>query len=370
MKRLKPFGLACGLVAILLSGCSQDQNMLERIGYIQSAAYDLAPKGDVKVTISIPLVTQFARDGRTTDELLSTVAHSSKEANKKLSLQTSRLLVSGQIRALLFGVKLAQQGLQTHMDTFLRDPSFSKRTPVVVVDGDSGDLISHEYPRHTKTSNYIEKLLQKEFSKQIYPRILLHEFIRDLNDDGQDPIATMIRETKNGIEMSGVALFRKDRFITKLSPEDVFIFSLMYHSINRGEFTIATENPELRSVSFNVSKSKRKIKVSRTDEGEYQVNIGVKVQASIMEYIGTLRLSTSDRAKAEQLINESIANAAERIIHNMQKNRVDSLGIGKYVRNKMSYSEWKKTDWHDMYSKMPIHVQCSFIIKNYGNYVD
>lgn len=367
---LKRIGLSFSLAAIVLSGCSQDQHTLERIGYIQSAAFDQAPNENIKVTITIPLVTQYTKESQNTDELLSTVAHSSKEARKKLNLQTSRLLVSGQIRSLLFGDKLAQLGLNRYMDTFMRDPSISKRTTIVVVEGDAGELISREYPRHSKTSNYINMLLQKEFSNQVSPRILLHEFIRDLFDDGQDPIATMLREEKNGVRTSGIALFRKDRYITKLPSEDVFVFSLLYQSISKGDFSIETENPDLKSISFNVIKSKRNIKVSRSEDGEFQVDFYIKTRINILEYLGNLRLSTSDRAKAEQLLNEHTTREAERIIRYMQKNRADSLGIGKYVRNKMSYKEWKKTDWHDLYSKIPIKVHSSYVIKNYGNYVD
>lgn len=367
---LKRIGLTFVLAAIVLSSCSQDQRALESIGYIQSAAFDQAPNGNLKVTVTIPLVTQYAKERQNTDELLSTVVQSSNEARQNLGLQTSRLLVTGQIRSLLFGDKLAQLGLIGFIDTFMRDASFSKRTTVVVVEGDAGKLISREYPRHTKTSNYIDKLLQKEFSNQVFPRILLHQFIRDLFDDGQDPIATMIHEKENGIQTSGIALFRKDRYFAKLPSENVFVFSLLYHSLSKGEFSIATDNPDLKSISFNVSKSKRKIKVSRNEDGEFQVDFYIKTRINILEYLGDLRLSTSDRAKAEQLLSEFTVREAERIIRYMQKNRVDSLGIGKYVRNKMSYKEWKKTDWHDLYSKIPIKVHSSYVIKNYGNYVD
>lgn len=371
LKVPKRMGWVCCSVGILLSGCSQDQHILERIGYIESVAMDQAPNEKMELTVTVPLVSQFAKDTPTEDELLSAVANTPKEARKKLLKQTSRVLVSGQIRSLLFSDQLAKRGLHKYMDTFMRDPSFSKRTPVVVVEGNAGELISREYPRHTKTSNYIYKLLEKEFSSEGAPPILLHEFIRDLFDDGQDPLATMIREENNGIQTSGIALFRKDRFITKIPLEDIFVFSLLYHSIEKGGFTITTEDPDLKSISFNLPKSKRKIKVSRNRDGEFQADVYVKVRANTVEYLGDLHLSkASDMLKAEQLMSEYTVREAERIVRFMQKNRVDGLGIGKYVRNKMSYSEWEKTDWHEMYSKLPVKVHCTYEIRSVGNYVD
>lgn len=220
----KRIGLLCASACLLLAGCAQDQRILERIGYVETAAFDASPEGKIKVTVSIPLVTQFAKNGETTDELLTTVAKSPKEANKELGLRTSRIIVSGQIRTLMFGEALARMGLWKHMDTFYRDPTISQRTSVVVVEGDAGTVISQEFPRHTKTANYINKLLQKEYNRQGSPRTMLHQFVRDYFDDGQDPIAVMIKEQKKDITVSGLAMFQKDRMVEKFHVKTCLSF--------------------------------------------------------------------------------------------------------------------------------------------------
>ncbi|MNW61805.1 hypothetical protein D3C74_398930 [compost metagenome] len=88
------------------------------------------------------------------------------------------------------------------------------------------------------------------------------------------------------------------------------------------------------------------------------------------EYFGQAKLSTDERAKVEKLVSEHIVMESLRIIKTLQQNRTDSLGLGKYVRNKMSYEEWKRTDWHEQFSQMPIRVHCSFYMKNFGAYFD
>ncbi|GIP10038.1 Ger(x)C family spore germination protein [Paenibacillus macerans] len=366
----KRIGLLCASACLLLAGCAQDQRILERIGYVETAAFDASPEGKIKVTVSIPLVTQFAKNGETTDELLTTVAKSPKEANKELGLRTSRIIVSGQIRTLMFGEALARMGLWKHMDTFYRDPTISQRTSVVVVEGDAGTVISQEFPRHTKTANYINKLLQKEYNRQGSPRTMLHQFVRDYFDDGQDPIAVMIKEQKKDITVSGLAMFQKDRMVGKIPCKDMFIFSLMYQNMSRGEFSIKTDNPNLEAISFHSVKSKRKIKITKTESGEYEADIFINVVSGVEEYIGNLKLSGADRQKVEVMVSDYIAEEAARIVKEMQKIGADGIGIGRYVRNRMSYAEWKRTAWHDMYSEMPVRVHCSFLIKHFGTYFD
>lgn len=358
------------VLCFLLAGCSQDQRVLERIGYIETAAFDAAPENKLQVTISMPLVTQFARNGETTDELLKTICSSPKEAKSSLSFRTSRTIVSGQIRTILFGEALARRGLWAHMDTFLRDPSISIRTAIVVVDGKAGEVIGHEYPRHTKTANYLNKLLQKEFNKQSTPRTALYQFTRDYYDDGMDPIAIMVKEQGKDIAISGIALFRGDRMIDKLPGEDIFLFSFLYQNLQQGEFSLSSDDPDLKTISFRAVKSKRRIEVTKRSSGEYEADIYLKVEGGVEEYIGGAKLSTPERAKVEQLVSQHIATEAQRIIKTMQQNKTDNIGLGKYVRNKMGHAEWEQTSWHEMFGQIPVRVHCSFYMKNFGTYFD
>lgn len=366
LKRLLPAAMLC----LLLAGCSQDQRILERIGYIETAAFDAAPENKIKATISMPLVTQFARDSKTTDELLDTTATSPKEAKAALSLRTSRIIVSGQIRTFMFGEALARRGLWAHMDTFLRDPSISIRTAMVVVEGKAGEIISQEYPRHTKTANYINKLLQKESNKQSVPRTALHQFTRDYFDDGMDPIAILIKEQEKDITISGIATFQGDKMIDKLPWKDVYLFSLLYQNLSQGEFSMTSDHPDLKAISFRAVRSKRRIEVSKRSSGEYEADIYLRVEGGVEEYIGNAKLSTPERAKVEKLVSEHIATEASRVLRTLQQNRTDGIGLGKYVRNKMSYEEWKGTDWHDLFGQMTVRVHCSFYMKNFGAYFD
>ena len=333
---LRRFLLAAVLI-LVLAGCSRDQRILERVGYIETAAFDAAPDNKIKATVSIPLVSQYARDGKTTDELLDTIASSPKQAREALSLRTSRISI---------------------------------RTSMVVGEGDAGKIISQEYPRHTKTANYINKLLQKEFLKQSLPRTSLYEFTRNYFDDGEDPIAVLVIEQKRDITVSGIALMRDDRMIAKLPWEDVYLFMLLYSNLQEGEFTLTTEHPDLKAISVKAVKSKRRIVITKSTSGEYEANIYLKIYGSVDEYIGNAKLSTSERAKVEKLVSEHIVSEALRVIKTMQRHRTDGIGLGKYVRNSMSYDEWKKTDWHEMFSQLPVKVHCSFYIKQFGSYFD
>ncbi|EGL18748.1 MULTISPECIES: Ger(x)C family spore germination protein [Paenibacillus] len=353
---------------LFLTGCSSDQNILEKIGYIQSAAYDWAPDNKMKVTLSIPVIERESRDGY--DEILTITASSSKAAKNLLSRKTSRTLVSGQLRNLLYGIELAKTGLRRNMDSILRDPSISKRSNIILTEGEAHDIINRDYTGHPKTEQYVDKLLQKEFQLQNTPRILLHQFVRDYFDEGIDPIATVIRISGNDLEVSGIGLFKEDVYVTKLPTKDMIFFNLLYQNQKQGEFSFTLNDEDTKSIMFNAISSKRKIKIRRDEEGVLHADIQMVVHGSVLEYIGKLNLSTDDSAKVEKMMSAYISEHSERVLSFMQKHGVDSIGLGRYVRNELGYAQWKKLDWAEAYPSVQVHVHADFHIKNFGNFFD
>lgn len=363
-------GLFVLALTLLLTGCNQDQNILERIGYIRIGAFDPAEGQDIRLTINVPLTINEGQNTKRLTEVLTVEARGSKEARNMMQNQSSRKLVSGQLRTILFNMELAAQGLTPYLDTLIRDPSISKRTEMVVAEGSAQEMISKEYPGHPGADQYIDQLLRKEFEMQHVPHILLHQFIRDYYDDGKDPMAPLLSQQGASLALSGIALFQNDKYAGKIERAEFPYFTMLYQNQSKGEFTINTNDPALKSITFSAIQSKRKIKIKKVREGKYAADIGIRIDGGVLEYIGNLNLTQSDRKKLEGLIGEYVTKRTEQILAKLQRSGADPVGIGQYVRNKMTYSAWKESDWNDLYANMEFRVHTRFIIKNFGNRYD
>ena len=383
MNKLKQFIIPILIIIIvmLLSGCG-DQRLLEQLGFSQTISYDLVDenngngendedtKNKLKITISLPKVN--TESGKIERELLTDNAPTSKEARIILASQTELMLVSGQLRNTLFGVKLAEQGLWEHIDTLLRDPSISPRLKITVVDGSAHDLLVKDYPAHPRTGLYIDHLLKKEADAQTIPKINLHEFTRDYFDDGIDPVVPIIKDNGKHISLDGIALFREDRYITKIKPDQALIFAMMRAGFTRGEISIdlAETGRENEHIMFGSIIGKRKIKASSNIENDhYRVDINMNIKGSVLEYIGDLHLdSDKDRKKLEGLISKYITDEAQTMIDTMQENNVDSIGLGRYIRNSLTYKEWSSLNWDEVYPNIEVHCHAKVVIKDYGEF--
>lgn len=361
------------LVLLLFSGCSADKRQLEKLGLINTLSYDLVTeekKGKkLLVSVSIPISQNNAAKKR---EFLTAVSASSKEARGILARQTSKMLVNGQLRNVLFGKEIAKQGLWSHMDTLVRDPSIGPRVRVIIVNGRASDLLKTNFPDEPETGKYIYRLLTKEEINKTIPEVSIYHFIRDLYDDGIDPVAPVLKLNKERhLVIDGLGLFDHDRYKTKISPKDMLIFSCLRGNLRQGEINLKLKNrnsPE--AVTLGSIKNHRTIQVIQNDpKNKFHVLFNLQIKGSLLEYTGKLHLGKNEhREQLENQISRHVKERAELLLHNMQENKVDSVGIGRYVRNRMNYKDWKKLDWKQLYSSIQIQCNVKVEIKDYGKF--
>ncbi|MBY0013551.1 Ger(x)C family spore germination protein [Paenibacillus typhae] len=356
------------VLLLLLNGCKKDERVLEDLGMVQTSSYDLLENKKLKVVSSVPVIDP---DSPVHRELLTAESDSIKEARLLFSRQTDLLVVSGQLRDTLFGTTLAQAGIGDHIDTLLRDPSTALGVRVTIVEGDAGELLSKNFKPHSDTGRYITHLLEKESVSNSIPTTTLYEFSRDYNDDGIDAAAPIVKDAGTKVNIEGIALFKMDKYVMKIPAEDGIIFALFREDLNQGEMTVnlGEENGKPVIVMYSSLSSKRKVKVHKLGEGRFKADISISVQGSVLEYTGEEKLSDpGTRHKLEEEISKSVTDTAQEIIRQMQQVKTDALGIGRYVRNSLSYREWTSLNWREVYPQIEVECHAKVIIKDYGKY--
>lgn len=353
-------------VIVLLAGCTNDERILDKIGYVQSTSQDLLPDGRLKISASVPIANPEIKE---TSEFLVTEALSSKEGRMKLARQTNLKLVSGQLRVVLLGEALAKKGIMENLDSYSRDPTVSETVKIVIVEGDAADLLGKNYKSLPRNGQYIDRLITKESRGHSIVHSTLYSFNRDYYEAGKDPVAPIIVSEEDRIATNGIALFKKDKYVDKLTSDEGLIFSFLYGSFKGGELTVhlTEESSKKIAVFLNSLKSKRKLDVVHQSNGKITVNLDIEVKAAVIDYPGELELDDpGELRRFESLVSAELTNRGEKIIKKLQEVGVDSLGIGTKVRNTMSFKEWKDMNWEDEYPKVDINCSLKLKVKDYG----
>lgn len=361
------------VMACLLSGCA-DQRILERLGFIQTISYDRIPtqneqsKEQLMISVTYPIIE--AQQKKVRYEVFSAMAQTGKEAKIKLSRKSELKLVSGQLRSTLFGLSLSKKGLWNYIDTLVRDPAISQRVKITVVNGSANELLNKRYTSHSSTGQYVDRMLETEVQSNTIPEVTLYQFARDYFDDGIDAVAPVIKDQGEDVVIDGIALFKGDKYVTKLDIEQAIYFAFLRGSFKQGDLSIDLGEVGLNGeYVFSTLNSKRKVKVTRNNSDAFKVDLYVDIKGSVLEYTGDLKLSShEEKIKLEGLVSKHITQKLTEIIKKMQKNKVDSIGIGKHVRNSMSYSNWNKLDWDEVYSQMEIRANVQVKIMDYGKF--
>ncbi|PLT32903.1 Ger(x)C family spore germination protein [Bacillus sp. V5-8f] len=356
------------ILLILLTGCG-DQRILEDQAMVQTITYDLAGKQNgmdqIQVSAALPLAKK-----EESQKIISTKAKSMLEAQMKASEQTDWDIVHGQLRTVLFGKSVAKKGLSSYCDTLERDPSVGHRTHIMITNGNAAKMLFDNYQQQKGTYEYIDQLIEKESKNNRLPEINSYQFMRDLYDDGIDPVAPQLVKKKKHVEVDGIALFRDDHYITYLDSSMGPFYMLLTKTVKKGRLTFTWEggkNREAELLTFSITDSDQKIDIKRSVRHPFALVISVNVKGTVLEYMGEGNIANPNQhSRIEKKMEKHLKEKMKKVVAFTQKHRVDSLGIGKVVRNSLNYEEWNKLNWRETYSNIPITIHTDVQLRDYG----
>ncbi|WP_409342782.1 Ger(x)C family spore germination protein [Paenibacillus sp. MBLB4367] len=360
----KRYRLSVSIVGVLflLTGCTADQRVIGKIGLVNTIGYD-AVSGEnghrkLQATIFVPKISDAKKN-----QVLTATAKSTRDAMFAFTRKTDDILEMGQIRNVLFGIDFAKQGIDDMLLNLSNTPTVGARVKVIIVAGTAQEVIGHSFKEYPDAGQYITRLLKKEFETTDLPETNICSFRRDMYDDGMDAIAPIIKLGKDELIIDGVALFDEDRYMAKLNPEQASFLYLLNGKLSRGELRLTLPSGDF--VSLGNIDNRRKVTVNLDDPEHFRADVSITVAGEIGDFpVGASPGAKQTQLQFEQAIAEQIEREAHKVIKLVQSHRVDSIGIGHYVRNKMSYGRWTKLDWGRRYAEMKISCHVKVKIKS------
>lgn len=360
------------LTASVLSGCTQEsasrQRVLEKLGVISGIGYDTVEDGKM---LGSALLPNFIQTGQEQVDVLTTIGHTSKEIHFNLASLTERKLVSGQIRVVLYGNELAEQGILPLSDTLFRDSEIGSQIHLAIVQGRAVEYFLKRYPDKPSTDLYLYQLLRKQMEHNVIPKSNLHTFLHDVYDSGKDAILPYLRLGKEDVILDGLAVFKDDKMVGRLNAQESRLLAYMTGTLSIGE--LETELPELTSHSERARvlmmylKLQHKIDVSQAgNRPKFQIHLQVK--GAVSEYTGSQDLEKPDTiTRLEKQLEAKLQKDANAVLHKLQKElHSDPMGFGEMYRAHGYVEELKKTEWRKLYQQADIGVDVKIRIMQTG----
>ncbi|MEK4425668.1 Ger(x)C family spore germination protein [Solibacillus sp. FSL K6-1523] len=369
MNRIYFLLLAC---CVSLVGCAESK-ILERVSLVTLIGYDIGKEEAVETTA---IVRQVGTELQSNVAIIAAENDTSQGTRAKINHRVAEKLMSGQLRSVLFGEEFAKNGIGHYIDTLSKNATISEGLILAIVEGEARPLLEYQYPNIDEIGEHVYKLLDQNIKSEQVVSSTLHEVAFDYYSIGRDIAIPIIKQDKELVSISGIALFRKDKMIGKMSVEDSFYVKLSRDDYQNGTLEIKIkgddfpssllkEPPNEINLVFDPIKTHKDLKLVNQTIPEFDLHLNV--QARLLEVKPNLETGDSEKVKElEKIIGKYLASEISRVIAYCQKIDSDIFGYGEFYKSSVRHSKLTEEMWHEMYKEMKVNVDVDFSLLRSG----
>jgi len=373
-------------VAVLMSGC-WDRREVNELAIVLGAGIDLAPGGQVRLTLQLAKPRSFAAGGATggggakaepptwtVSETGSTVF----DAQKKLAASLSRSIDFKHCLIYIFGEEVARRGMIKYENYFVRSAEAREISWVLVAKGEAGKILETSSQLEIGSALEIDNIARSKNTHSIN----LKNFIATLSTPGANPIASRVEVVEQGVTWSpeekltrhkvvaitGVAAFREDKLAGWLNEEEMEGMIWLRGDMAKMDIVIPSLNEPNKKLAINVTRYNTKVEPYYDGK---TIKFGVKV---------ALEGNLAEQESKEDILDEKVRRALEKeIAGDVQKKArlalekaqgeygVDIFYFGGAFHRKYP-KDWRKlkNKWNDIFPSVEVDLAVEAHIRNSG----
>lgn len=344
----------------LLVGCVQTET-IENLQIAEGIGYDSADKKKYELTLDVAIFST-GKDKKVTNTTLSDVNFTGYGAARSAQNESPKPVTVGKVLVAVYGEELAKKGVIKILDGLKRHPSIGRMVDFCVIEGNAKELLEGTYAFEETPSRYLKNLLEHHKTGNL-PSTNYHEFMYNYSSKGQDPFMVLVKKQNDKIKLSGLALFKEDKYIDAIRGDKLFLFKMLYEHIDYGTYE-ASFPEEDTYIALETIKSKVDYQIKKGMTSP-EIEITVKAKAFINEVISDIKLqNAADERKLEKMIEAHLKESSLQMIKDFQEKGIDPLGFGDRVRSQTR--GWKADKWRELYPDASVDVKIKFDIIEKG----
>jgi len=372
---------------IFLNGC-WDAREINEIGLVTAVGIDIGEDTNrylVTVQIANPsadVSSSSSNNIKQAEWIVTGEGESLFDATRKLVEISSRRIMWAHNNVIIIGESLAKRGIIPVVDFFTHNPELRMKASVVVSKGDAKKYVAakagFESPSglsfillegyralHAESVEShmlkVSSALKNEYTNLLISEISLkNAIIASKESDSK-------QSTSETISLSGAAIFKKDKMLGWLSPEETRGVSWILNETSNTVVTVIDPEHGNKSVSVETSGVKAKFKTEVTN-GIPKVWINVSGIGDIVEEDGSTKKSMSEvKQNTAKLIDQKIKDEIKNSLMVVQrKYMVDVLGFAAivHIQNDREWHNGLKDNWKEIFPEIPVSVSVNININS------
>ena len=279
-----------------------------------------------------------------------------RKSDRKFFLGTEKLYI--------FEEKVAMFGVYVPFETLFKNPVLNDDAFWVICKGKSEDYLKYKIPGYDTPVDYITGMIRNAPSYNFFQKnYRLKDIYLIVGSEGRSLALPYIELKEKGFELTGMAIFNKDKLATILDMEDSKTMNILRSDKSRGMLTI--QGNENDFINYN-AKCKRKVKC--TKEGDkFKFEIDLKFKGDVVNNVMYKKLSSKVEVKEkfENDMEKKIEARCNDFIDKMKNQyKVDCLELGRIAAAK--YGRDIGVDWNEVISDSDIKINVKVKVEKVG----
>ncbi|MBQ6898678.1 MAG: Ger(x)C family spore germination protein [Clostridia bacterium] len=257
-------------------------------------------------------------------------------AMNSISVVTGQLPLFSQARILILGFNAASEALSEILDFFRRE--YTTRTDILfaVAKNTAAEVVAADFGKNVSSGSILQAAIMsyKHTGRNTYTP--LYRFINSVLGDTDSPCCPVINIKKNAyndsreVELTGTAVFGKDKSAVIISPERTLGLMLITGEIRNGDITVRADKG---TATIEIIDSKTKIRTEIKD-GRAHFTLKLRIRCDIPEFQsehfrGLSKSDTENIARySAKKVSGIITDTLDEVFY---KNNYDAFGIGRRI---------------------------------------
>ncbi len=356
------------IFCLTLGGCFSYKG-LDRLIIVMGIALDYDEENErYLATLEVVDIAKSSKEEGIKSALIECDGVSITDAFFNATRKVKSALYFGSCEVLIICQKIAERGLKTIIDTFMRTKELRETAFFLVskeemaadifkkAQGLSSAIISSDIQQIMEQGSMFSGAIRKVKMYQIYIDILAQNKCLSL-----PAIGLAENDQEKVVEADGTAVFCHDKQINWMSSDETVFFLLSINEYRGGIITYDRDGDPSTDYAIFVNKASSKTTLKMEgDEPSFGIDIKLRGVLDEAEKSGE-QISFDEMKQIEQEYAEMIKGKTDRLIEKLQKEfRCDISGFGRLI-SKVNPKYWEKIKdtWLDIYPNVKIDVNVS-----------
>ncbi|WP_239633805.1 Ger(x)C family spore germination protein [Paenibacillus sp. H1-7] len=345
---------------LLIASCSKTK-IVNKIELIQTIGVDLSGKS-VKSTM---LAGNYKKKGESGVQLLGTKSDTNLDMMSRINAQTRNPIEYGQLRMLLYGKEYSRKGIADMMQNLCHDSKLSTRMQLGVTDKEASDILAAV--AQSEESYFLSDMIEHHIKNGTLPHNNLQIALFNYYGKGRDLFLPYLKLTEGKIVVDGLALFKDDKYVTKINMQEAFLLKMLIENSDNGTYLAsirATEQQSASPVLLHSISSKVKYSLNRLHP-QPSLSVLVHMDAQI-KYVPDWidPTSSAHRSMLENELGSYFEQVLQALLSLCKKHNVDPAGLGDFVRSRSI--RWNEQEFQASYPQMQTQVTVKLKIVETG----